>query len=75
MNWVGVLNAADCRLDVVDAFGCVQTLCRGAYRGIGVYQRGSTKKDWFYNMEADEFSLDDKRTFTDGKGVFKSCSN
>ena len=27
-----------------------------------------TKKDWFYDMEADEFSLDDKRTFTDGEG-------
>ena len=27
-----------------------------------------TKKVWFYDMEADGFSLDDKRTFTDGKG-------
>jgi type I restriction enzyme M protein len=27
-----------------------------------------TKKDWFYHIGADEFSLDDKRTFTDGKG-------
>ncbi|MCD4840513.1 MAG: hypothetical protein K8R08_00665 [Methanosarcinales archaeon] len=27
-----------------------------------------TKKDWFYHIGADEFSLGDKRTFTDGKG-------
>jgi type I restriction enzyme M protein len=27
-----------------------------------------TKKVWFYKMEADGFSLDDKRTFIDGKG-------
>jgi len=27
-----------------------------------------TKKDWFYDIETDEFSLGDKRTFTDGKG-------
>jgi len=27
-----------------------------------------TKKDWFYDIEVDEFSLGDKRTFTDGEG-------
>ena len=27
-----------------------------------------TKKVWFYQMEADGFSLDDKRTFIDGRG-------
>jgi type I restriction enzyme M protein len=29
---------------------------------------GTTEKVWFYDMEADGYSLDDKRTFIDGKG-------
>jgi type I restriction-modification system DNA methylase subunit len=29
---------------------------------------GSTEKVWFYNMDADGYSLDDKRTSIDGKG-------
>ena len=29
---------------------------------------GSTEKVWFYDMDADGYSLDDKRTFIDGKG-------
>ena len=29
---------------------------------------GHTEKVWFYDMEADGYSLDDKRTFIDGKG-------
>ncbi|PKL58335.1 MAG: DNA methyltransferase, partial [Methanomicrobiales archaeon HGW-Methanomicrobiales-5] len=29
---------------------------------------GKTGKVWFYDMEADGYSLDDKRTFIDGKG-------
>ncbi len=29
---------------------------------------GATEKVWFYDMEADGFSLDDKRTLIDGKG-------
>jgi len=29
---------------------------------------GHTDKVWFYKMEADGYSLDDKRTFIDGKG-------
>ncbi|MCK9631372.1 MAG: type I restriction-modification system subunit M [Methanoregula sp.] len=29
---------------------------------------GSTGKVWFYDMDADGYSLDDKRTFIDGKG-------
>jgi type I restriction enzyme M protein len=29
---------------------------------------GETKKVWFYDMTADGYSLDDKRTFIDGKG-------
>lgn len=29
---------------------------------------GTTEKVWFYNMESDGFSLDDKRTYIDGRG-------
>ncbi|MDD3137268.1 MAG: N-6 DNA methylase [Methanoregula sp.] len=29
---------------------------------------GSTEKVWFYDMDADGYSRDDKRTFIDGKG-------
>jgi type I restriction enzyme M protein len=29
---------------------------------------GSTEKVWFYDMDADGYSLDDKQTFIDGKG-------
>lgn len=29
---------------------------------------GKTGKVWFYDMEADGYSLDDKRTFIDGRG-------
>jgi type I restriction enzyme M protein len=29
---------------------------------------GSTERVWFYNMEKDGYSLDDKRNFIDGKG-------
>ncbi|MDY6966017.1 MAG: class I SAM-dependent DNA methyltransferase, partial [Halobacteriota archaeon] len=29
---------------------------------------GSTKRVWFYDMTSDGYSLDDKRTFIDGKG-------
>lgn len=29
---------------------------------------GSTKRVWFYDMQADGYSLDDKRSFIDGKG-------
>jgi type I restriction enzyme M protein len=41
----------------------------GVSTGVLVFTKGEpTKKVWFYDMEADGFSLDDKRTFTDGKG-------
>ena len=29
---------------------------------------GRTEKVWFYNMQSDGYSLDDKRNFIDGKG-------
>ncbi|RNI14526.1 SAM-dependent DNA methyltransferase [Methanohalophilus sp. RSK] len=41
----------------------------GVSTGILVFTKGEpTEKVWFYNMEADGFTLDDKRTFIDGKG-------
>jgi type I restriction enzyme M protein len=33
---------------------------------------GSTERVWFYDMDADGYSLDDKRTFIDGKGDIPS---
>ncbi len=43
------------------------------YSGVGtavlVFRKGGpTKEVWFYDMESDGYSLDDKRTFIDGKG-------
>jgi type I restriction enzyme M protein len=43
------------------------------YAGVGtavlVFTKGSTTESvWFYEMQSDGFSLDDKRTFIDGKG-------
>lgn len=43
------------------------------YSGVGtavlVFNKGEKTKDvWFYEMQNDGFSLDDKRTFIDGKG-------
>jgi type I restriction enzyme M protein len=43
------------------------------YSGVGtavlVFQKGKkTEKIWFYDMKSDGLSLDDKRTFIDGKG-------
>ncbi len=41
----------------------------GVATGILVFTKGGkTDKVWFYEMESDGFSLDDKRNFIDGKG-------
>jgi type I restriction enzyme M protein len=41
----------------------------GASTAVLVFVKGgNTKKVWFYGMKADGYSLDDKRTFIDGKG-------
>lgn len=41
----------------------------GVSTGILVFVKGDkTEKVWFYDMEADGYSLDDKRNFVDGKG-------
>lgn len=46
------------------AVGCVQTLCRRVNGRADFYQnrRRCTENVWFYDMQADGFSLDDKRT-------------
>ena len=60
----------NCRLDAVISMPSgVFKPYAGVSTGIVVFTKGEpTKKVWFYNMEADGFSLDDKRTFIDGKG-------
>ncbi|MEW5936649.1 MAG: class I SAM-dependent DNA methyltransferase [Candidatus Thermoplasmatota archaeon] len=41
----------------------------GVSTAVLVFTKGDkTKRVWFYDMESDGYSLDDKRTFIDGKG-------
>jgi len=59
-----------CRLDAVIS---MPSGVFKPYSGVGTAvlvftKNGTTKKVWFYDMQADGFSLDDKRTFIDGKG-------
>lgn len=60
----------DCRLDAVISMPSgVFKPYAGVSTAVLVFTKGeSSKKIWFYDMEADGFSLDDKRTFIDGKG-------
>jgi len=60
----------DCRLDAVISMPSgVFKPYAGVSTAVLLFTKGeSTKKVWFYDMEADGYSLDDKRTFIDGKG-------
>jgi len=60
----------ECRLDAVISMPSgVFKPYAGVSTCILVYTKGEpTKKVWFYDMTADGYSLDDKRTFIDGKG-------
>jgi type I restriction enzyme M protein len=60
----------NCRLDAVISMPSgVFKPYAGVSTGIMVFTKGEpTRKVRFYDMEADGFSLDDKRTFIDGKG-------
>jgi type I restriction enzyme M protein len=60
----------ECRLDgVISMPSGVFKPYAGVSTAVLVFTKGEpTKKVWFYNMTADGFSLDDKRTFIDGKG-------
>ncbi len=59
-----------CRLDAVISMPSgVFKPYAGVSTGILVFTKGEpTKNVWFYDMTADGYSLDDKRTFIDGKG-------
>ncbi len=59
-----------CRLDAVISMPSgVFKPYAGVSTAVLVFTKGEeTKKVWFYEMTADGFSLDDKRTFIDGKG-------
>ncbi|AFV24507.1 N-6 DNA methylase [Methanolobus psychrophilus R15] len=59
-----------CRLDAVISMPSgVFKPYAGVSTGILVFTKGEpTEKVWFYRMESDGFTLDDKRTFVDGKG-------
>jgi type I restriction enzyme M protein len=50
------------------ALRSVQTIRRVSTAVLIFTKGGSTEKVWFYDMDADGYSLDDKRTFIDGKG-------
>lgn len=60
----------DCRLDAVISMPSgVFKPYAGVSTGILVFTKGEpSEKVWFYDMQADGFSLDDKRNFIDGKG-------
>lgn len=60
----------DCRIDAVISMPSgVFKPYAGVSTAVLVFTKGeSTKKVWFYDMESDGYSLDDKRTLIDGKG-------
>ena len=60
----------ECRLDAVISMPSgVFKPYAGVSTGILMFTKGEpTENIWFYDMEADGYSLDDKRTFIDGKG-------
>jgi len=60
----------DCRLDAVISMPSgVFKPYAGVSTAVLFFTKGEpTKRVWFYKMEADGYSLDDKRTFIDGKG-------
>ena len=59
-----------CRLDAVISMPSgVFKPYAGVSTAVLFFTKGEpTEKVWFYKMEADGFSLDDKRTFIDGQG-------
>jgi type I restriction enzyme M protein len=59
-----------CQLDaVVSMPSGVFKPYAGVSTGIIIFTKGGkTEKVWFYDMQKDGYSLDDKRTFIDGKG-------
>lgn len=60
----------ECRLDAAISMPSgVFKPYAGVSTGVLFFTKGEpTNKVWFYDMSADGYSLDDKRTFIDGKG-------
>ncbi len=60
----------ECRLDAIISMPSgVFKPYAGVSTAVLYFTKGEpTEKVWFYNMESDGFTLDDKRTFIDGKG-------
>ena len=67
----------ECRLDAVISMPSgVFKPYAGVSTAVLVFTKGEpTKKVWFYDMKADGYSLDDKRTFMDGKGDIPDIIN
>ena len=67
----------ECRLDAVISMPSgVFKPYAGVSTGILVFTKGEpTEKVWFYEMESDGFTLDDKRTKLDGKGDISDIIN
>ncbi len=67
----------DCRLDaVVSMPSGVFKPYAGVSTAVLVFTKGEpTTKVWFYGMTSDGYSLDDKRTFIDGKGDIPDIIN
>ena len=67
----------ECRLDaVVSMPSGVFKPYAGVSTAVLVFTKGEpTKKVWFYGMTSDGYSLDDKRTFIDGKGDITDIIN
>lgn len=67
----------ECRLDaVVSMPSGVFKPYAGVSTATLVFTKGEpTKRVWFYSMTADGYSLDDKRTFIDGKGDIPDIIN
>ena len=67
----------ECWLDaVVSMPSGVFKPCAGVSPAVLVFTKGEpTKKVWFYGMTSDGYSLDDKRTFIDGKGDITDIIN
>ena len=61
---------SECRLDAVISMPSgVFKPYAGVSTAVLFFTKGEpTQNVWFYKMESDGFSLDDKRTFIDGKG-------
>ncbi len=70
LNNIREILLTECRLDAVISMPSgVFKPYAGVSTAVLFFTKGEpTQNVWFYKMESDGFSLDDKRTFIDGKG-------